>query len=159
MVLNVFRPCYLNKWFCKILGYISEKVREKTTKSIKNMKLKKWKNYDCQIVRMCRSVDRQSYHSLLSLPDTLHCRQGEDDTRAVLLWKTHPFFKMDGFASLILSTQISLKTEVLLLSRVFIFKMLPSLRSGKISYLLGGFHLLVLVHLISLFHILGSRIS
>ena len=37
------------------------------------------KNHDRQIVRMCRSGDRQSYHSLLSLPDTLHCRQEEYD--------------------------------------------------------------------------------
>ena len=40
-------------------------------------KLKKWeKKYDRQIVRMCRSGNRQSDHSPLSLPDTLHCRQG-----------------------------------------------------------------------------------
>ena len=71
--------------FAKYWDIFQKKLEKKTTKSIKNMKLKKWKNYDCQIVRMCRSVDRQSYHSLLSLPDTLHCRQGEDDTRAVLL--------------------------------------------------------------------------
>ena len=50
-------------------------------------KSKTRKNSAPQILRMCRSGDSRVYHSLLSLPDALHCRQGEYDTRTVMLWK------------------------------------------------------------------------